>query len=341
MAMKRKVWYLVLMIMALLITFGSNCLAAAPVHEAAANGKLDKLKSIIDSGVDINVKDPDNNDWSLLHAAAAGGHLKAAEYLLVKGIAIDGKDKHEATALHVAANKGQFEMLKYLIDKGADINVIQELNGATSLHEAAFSGNIESVKYLVQKGAHSHIDQKDSLMQTPMSVALEEKHLEIVRYLADEFFQRNGILPDIEDKDGRTPLHIAAENGNLSELKNWLDAGMDVNTRAEKNYEECALHSAADRGFLDIVKYLVKEGADIEARDIWNKTPLALAVEQGRFDIVKYLVKEGADINIEDKNGMTPLDLAKKNKAKKANHKKVIKYLRSKGANETTDVDTP
>ena len=63
----------------------------------------------------------------------------------------------------------------------------------------------------------------------------------------------------------------------------------------------------------EIVEYLVSKGANIEAKDDYNYTPLHLASYFGKPDIVKYLVSKGANKNAKDKDGKTPYDLAANN----------------------------
>ena len=59
-------------------------------------------------------------------------------------------------------------------------------------------------------------------------------------------------------------------------------------------------------GHLPIVKYLIEKGANIEAKDEYQKTPLHMASNYGKTDVVKYLVSKGANKNAKDKYGNTP-----------------------------------
>ncbi|CAG2210103.1 unnamed protein product [Mytilus edulis] len=64
---------------------------------------------------------------------------------------------------------------------------------------------------------------------------------------------------------------------------------------------------AVEQGYLDIVKYLIKENCNIEARTKDDFTPLLLAVQQGYLEIVKYLIKANCNIEARTKDGFTPL----------------------------------
>lgn len=58
------------------------------------------------------------------------------------------------------------------------------------------------------------------------------------------------------------------------------------------------------------VKGVIKDGADLDARDAYQATPLMRAAEIEDKQIVKYLLREGADVSLEDEDGMTALDYA-------------------------------
>ncbi|WP_054849042.1 ankyrin repeat domain-containing protein [Vulcanisaeta sp. JCM 14467] len=114
----------------------------------------------------------------------------------------------------------------------------------------------------------------------------------------------------------------AVKNGDLSKVIDLIKAGANVNVK-DPTYGMTPLHYAVLGNRLDIVKYLIENGADINARDNTGKTPLHFAAKNGYLDIVKYLIENKADINVKDNIGKTPLDYAEEN-----GHKNVANYLR-------------
>jgi len=69
------------------------------------------------------------------------------------------------------------------------------------------------------------------------------------------------------------------------------------------------LFLAAGEGKLDVVRYLLDEGADVNARENWGSTPLIEAAYSGHADVIKELLLRGADINVISEQG-TALDIA-------------------------------
>jgi outer membrane protein assembly factor BamB len=85
----------------------------------------------------------------------------------------------------------------------------------------------------------------------------------------------------------------AAREGDLTTIKRLHGEGVDVN--ANTKYGATALAYACDRGHLDVVKYLIEKGADVNAKDeFYEFTPLGWTLFNDHFDITKALLAAGA-----------------------------------------------
>ena len=73
---------------------------------------------------------------------------------------------------------------------------------------------------------------------------------------------------------------------------------------------QTALHWAADNGHLEVVRVLVKNGADINAGTLSDIRPLHNAVVGRHADVVQFLIAKGADVNMLNGQGESPLDEA-------------------------------
>jgi ankyrin repeat protein len=109
------------------------------------------------------------------------------------------------------------------------------------------------------------------------------------------------------------------------------------------------MHAAASGGFLDIIEYLERRGADIHIKDNSNKDPLAYAKQNRRTVVIKYLqdkvdvhvlktiLESGIDIlHMKGNNGVSPTI----HTAAMGGQKETLKYLLDHGAdiNEPADV---
>jgi ankyrin repeat protein len=79
---------------------------------------------------------------------------------------------------------------------------------------------------------------------------------------------------------------------------------------------------ASDWGYLDIVKVLVENGADVNIQDKNGNTALIYTSYYGYLEIVQHLIDKGVDINHQNKDGWAALQIAKK-----FNHIKLVNYL--------------
>ena len=129
---------------------------------------------------------------------------------------------------------------------------------------------------------------------------------------------------DVDSKDaaGQTALMYAAETGRMEIVKYLVSKGADVNAKSRGFGRGTALIYAAASNRTEVMKYLLAQGADIDAVSNHNETALIWASAQGHTDAVKLLLDKGADANIKNKKDQTALDIAKS-----LNRQEVVKLL--------------
>jgi len=112
-------------------------------------------------------------------------------------------------------------------------------------------------------------------------------------------------LPRVRQQRQRS-FAQATMDGNLRRMR-WLHfAGAKIDARSNLGNP---LFLAASEGKLDVVRYLLDEGANPNARESSDSTPLAEAAYYGQVDVIKELLLRGADINAIGEQG-TALDMA-------------------------------
>lgn len=109
-----------------------------------------------------------------------------------------------------------------------------------------------------------------------------------------------------------TPLHLAAQAGNLSEAKRLIETGEQVDARDSRGMTP--LHYAASGGHIGLASLLLDRGADPNARAQIDMTPLHLAAMLGRPEMTGLLARRGARTDARNASGMTPLHLASDDK---------------------------
>ena len=91
-----------------------------------------------------------------------------------------------------------------------------------------------------------------------------------------------------------TELYDAAGKGNLERVTLLVEQGIDKN-QVGGEYEQTTLSVAAVNDYIDIVRYLVEQGADMEKVDIDGDSPLIGASVWGHLNVVRYLLEQGAN----------------------------------------------
>jgi len=152
-----------------------NCLIKKrgfPLSRAAIYGSPQTIQILVDLGASINLKG--NAGGTALHSAAAAGNLENARKLLELGADVSLTDDQHLTALHTALRTNRKnENLIDLLQKHYEVS--------DSLLLAAETGNVDATKQAVKDG--EKIDQQDEQGRTPLFIAVEKGHFEIVSIL--------------------------------------------------------------------------------------------------------------------------------------------------------------
>jgi len=234
--------------------------------------------------------------------AVSGGNLNRVKSAIRTGADINFKDDNGYFPLLSAVMKNNYEITKFLIDSGANLNITSGKHSGksgvydygTALIFAVKDENYEIVKLLIDSGADVNIQNEDG--KTALMIAAENGNDKIIKLLIDA-----GADVNIESLDKMTAVSYAARYGKNKVLKQLITKGADVNH--VHYYGKTALIEAADNGNFDTVKMLVKNGADINHKNNGGETALDIvkankeqAIKNGKdtkeFDkIIKLLEK--------------------------------------------------
>jgi NF-kappa-B inhibitor alpha len=199
----------------------------------------------------------------------------------------------------------------------------QNADGDTQLHIAVVHGMVKVVSALVKFAVHPCLlDIQNDMFQTALHLAVLTGQPHIVRILVV-----NGANLSARDRSGNTPLHLACLNGEL-ECAQQLLLPLNAQEAQEHsrfatpfrpqnleqwNYDgETCVHLACKSKQLEILKYLVQFGADVNAREGKSGwTALHFAIEQNNEAIANFIL-ESPKINVECMTyaGLTPYQLA-------------------------------
>ena len=113
------------------------------------------------------------------------------------------------------------------------------------------------------------------------------------------------------DKFGRSDLHYAIIELDISSVRSFVSQGADVNLKDVNGWTP--LHFAAQQNSAEIANLLLESGAEIDAANMQGNTPLSEAVfhSKGDGELIKLLRSKGADPYYTNEHGQTPVGLAR------------------------------
>ncbi|VDO07694.1 unnamed protein product [Rodentolepis nana] len=145
--------------------------------------------------------------------------------------------------------------------------------------------------------------------QTALIAACRNGKYDIVQYLIDECEANVELVGTVhfdgEAVEGVTPLWCAAAANYLNIVRFLVKRGANVNATTATN--STALRAACFDGHEEIVRFLVKQGADVETPNRHEHTCLMIACFRGHDNIVKFLLTQGARVNRRSAKGNTAL----------------------------------
>src|SRR5688572_4464750 len=265
---------------------------------------LDCVRQLVAAGADINKPDPEN--VSPLILALINLRFDIAKYLIEQGADVNQWDYYGRTPLYAAAdmnivpasyrndlppvqNTTGLEIARMLLERGAKPDYALKLypparniafdrandypvmtTGSTPLQRAAYGGDVEMMKLLLENGAN-------------MALA-----------------NVNGVSPMIAlTNPGGTRNRNKSETTVIQGLTLLMAAGADINQKSGVN-GATSLHTTARLNWLEVVKFLVDNGANLDAKDNNGLIPLDYATGKadsqtfGNFNVVGELPEMAA-----------------------------------------------
>jgi len=192
------------------------------LHWAARENRAEIIQLLLAAKADVNAAE--RTGKGPLTLAAETGSVDATKLLLDAGASVTIRDSLGATPLTWACGLGSAETVKLLLSRGADASII-DVNGLTPLIWAAGIGKPESVEVLLETNPNLDLNIKDGVTgDSALMRAVRSGKLESVRLLINKHADVNTV-----NKQGYTPLQLAALSGTTEKAKLLIEAGSNLN----------------------------------------------------------------------------------------------------------------
>ena len=298
-----------------------NSIEDSALHRAVSGGRellpgfsVKMVEMLLAKGADVNIIDVEQN-MPLLNAINMQQPLEVINLLIKNGANVNHKGEKGKTPLFLAVEKKLLPIVTRLVEAGAIIDEYNHIN-VTALILACHFGAIDIIRYLLEHGADSNratvegmapliyaaknqdnpeilelllnhgakINHQDHHQRTALMTAVLNEQPENVRFL----LKQPGIQ-QLPDGEGATPLCIAGLKNNLNLVKILVEGRVEIDTLLFWN-KSTVLMMMAQKGFEEIVDYLITQGADINKKNTNNITALDFAGDSKHISIAKKLI---------------------------------------------------
>jgi len=290
-----------------------------PLHRAAEEGNIEKIKELLETGAQLGVKDIEG--MTPVFFAIRGGHLETAKFLTEANADIDAQRNDGRTVLHVAVDSdgADVSLVSSLVGMGCE--ALKDARGITPLHLTVSRGDTSGVaiaRMLKEAGADVNAVRNDG--RSVLHQALAAPSVQG----ADTFETVLELGANANIKcNGETCLHFVSSEGRLDEAKQL--AKYKANGAEVDGNGATALHRSATHGHASMVEFLLTmPGVEVNTQDGNGSTALIEATKANQLSIVKKLVESKAETDLTD-----------------ASQKSAFMWATEKGFNEIVDILAP
>ncbi|KAL5555901.1 hypothetical protein UlMin_038137 [Ulmus minor] len=175
-----------------------------------------------------------------------------------------------------------------------------ELELATRVNCASHLGDLYRLKCLIGAGADPNNTDYDG--RSALHVAASKGYEDITIFLIER-----GVDVNISDKFGNTPLLEAIKNGHDRVVSLLTNAGAKLSIDGTGSF----LCNAVAMGHMNLLKRLLAEGVNPNAKNYDRRTPLHIAASEGLYSMAELILDAGASVYLKDRWGNTPIDEAR------------------------------
>ncbi len=283
------------------------------------------LQHVLDYGFDVNYK---KDGFTLLHFAASSSYPATVKFFLDKGIDVNVKDDDNNSPISIAAEYSDNpEVLQTLIDAGADIHVTPRDGETLLISAAGRNPNPEITKFLLNLGFDTE-DRDDEGFTALLNAAAWQRNPDVFDVL-----MAAGANKRVKSKNGDTMLHLVSYNRSeeVARLVSDVFFTSDVNNSGENCLEKMLKYGTSPRVLKvllkkmqeeqifiactneepEILETLIKSGYNVNTMDSNRMTPIMFAAKVNSNPVVmKMLLYYKAIWDTHDMDGRNILHYA-------------------------------
>ncbi|XP_077674137.1 ankyrin repeat domain-containing protein 31 [Eretmochelys imbricata] len=229
--------------------YSTSCMNKNSLHPSQLTQETEQETSQ-KSGEKAGIKKRNAKGESRLHLAAKKGDLSLVKTLIASGLCVNLKDNAGWTAIHEASNRGFTEVILELLKAGADVNS-KSLDGTLPIHDAVSGNYFKAVNILLHHGANPN--EKDKYGKNALDEACNDKMKELLKSygateseVAYETTEHESIIATLQD------IEKKQEKLSLFEVRNPKDEGLYIHglSQIQDTLNEVLAKQKAERDVL-------------------------------------------------------------------------------------------
>ncbi len=294
------------------------------------------IRLLLENGADVNLNP--TGEMSILSIACALGEPNIVQLLIDNGADVNAIDDRGITPLFGSVvpihlmiefqkmpsdiEKKKKIIIGLLVENGADINTLSK-NNLNLLMFAAIFGDTETIEYLIELGADVNVKIKDDMNILAMVLLMSKKMFELVSFqyttnidiLFSNFEAKREDIARLLIKYGADVNYGIPDMGLLKMCTINKEKMLEQRegTIVEKEAYRTFINSL-NVGDINVARFLLENGADINLTDSHGVTVLMNACSQENIEMVKLLLEREADVHIENNGGFNAYTYGKEDR---------------------------
>ena len=258
----------------------------------------ESVKLLLEMKADPNISD--TNGHTSLHAGILGRCTNdILREIITYKVYLNAQNKNGETALLLACSRSQQDSIRILLKAGSNTN-IENNDGDACLHAAVLGDcSKKIISSILDHGAYVDAKNKDNV--TALLTACTKGNNDVI-----SVFLNAGANVKVADKKNVTALMVACRRRQEGAINVLLNAGAEINTENEDGFT-CLHVAVSGHCNKETLHALLDHGADVNATNKLNQTPLSLACSTGNEDTISVLLTAGTDLSITNFDGKTCL----------------------------------
>ena len=253
-----------------------NSKGNTPILHAAIFGHLKASKILLHHGANLHVVDSDGSN--LLHWACYWSDIEMIQILLDLNFDINAKNNKGETPLHMAIMNATVDCVEYLLSHGADPHATSN-NGNNLLHFGALSRKIGPLEYILNH-FNFNINGRNSENMSPIMIATTAG----LAYNIQRLYNRHANINVQQNNNDDSLLILAAKACKKTSFQ-YLSQIFHISTASDRRGirdrdGNTPLHLAAMKGNYEFAQYLISEGYEIDIKNRSGNTPSYYAQNQ-------------------------------------------------------------